>query len=72
MENQGYGDLRLEVIPGADWITVNRSRWTIKGGRKARLRLTVALDTAPPGESGTVEIRTAEKTAHLTIHVDEG
>jgi hypothetical protein len=71
MENQGYGDLRLQVVPGADWIKVNRREWTIKGGRKAHLKVTVAFDDTPPDKSGTVEIRTPEKVIRLTIQVDE-
>jgi hypothetical protein len=71
MENQGYGDLRLQVVPGADWIKVNRREWTIKGGRKAHLKVTVVLDDAPPDESGMVEIRTPEKVIRLAIRVDE-
>jgi hypothetical protein len=70
MENQGQGILRVQVIPGADWIRINRQEWTIKGGRKARLEVAVTPDSAPLGESGTVEIRTPDETVQLTITVE--
>lgn len=69
MENQGHGALRLKVVPSADWIRVNRQEWTIKGRRKARLKVSVALDELPPGESGTVEIHAPEKVVRLAIQV---
>jgi len=71
MENQGHGALRVRVVPRAEWIKVNRREWTIKSGRKARLNVTVALDEAPPGELGTVEIHAPEDVIHLTIQADE-
>ncbi len=71
LENQGHGVLRLQVVSGADWIQVNRREWTIKGGRKANLEVSVALDEAPPGESGTVEIRTPDQVVQLTVQVAE-
>ncbi len=70
LENQGYGTLQVQAIPRADWITVNRKKWTIKGGRKANLEISVALDAAPPEGTGAVEIRTPDEVLQLTIQVD--
>jgi hypothetical protein len=70
MENRGHGNLRLRVIPGADWIRVNRREWTVKGGRKARLKITVARDDAPPGATGAVEIRAPEQVARVEIRLE--
>lgn len=71
MENRGYGALRVQVVPSADWMRVNRREWTIKRGRKARLEITVALDDAPPGGSGTLEIRAPQEVIRLAIQVDK-
>lgn len=71
LENQGYGALRIRVVPRAEWIRVNRREWTIKSGRKARLEIAVALDDAPAGEPGTVEIHAPKEVIRLAIHVDE-
>jgi hypothetical protein len=70
LENRGYGALRVQTIPHADWIQVNRREWTIKGGRKATLEITLALDEAPAGESGVVEIRSPDEVVQLTVQVD--
>jgi len=71
MENQGYGALRVQVVPRTGWIRVNRREWTIKRGRKTCLEISVALDDVPSDERGTVEIRTPDEVTHLAIEVDE-
>jgi len=70
MENQGYGALRLQTVPNADWIKVNRRDWTIKAGRKARLKVSVTLDDAPADKSGAVEIHTAGEIIKLSVQVE--
>jgi hypothetical protein len=71
LENEGYGDLRLQVVPRTNWVKVNRREWTIKGGRKARLKVTAALEDAPPSGAGAVEIRTPDEVVHLRIQLGE-
>lgn len=73
LENQGHGVLRVRVTPGDDWLRVNRRKWTIKSGRKARLEVTAALDDAPRGGSGTVEIRASDsdEVIRLSVQVEE-
>jgi hypothetical protein len=71
LENQGYGVLRVNVIPKADWIRVNRRKWTIKSGRKARLEITTALDGAPVGGAGAVEIHTPDEVTQLSVQMEE-
>lgn len=70
MENQGHGNLRLTVLTGADWIQVNRQEWTVKGGRKARLKVTVARDDAPPGATGIIEIHAPERVARVEVQLE--
>jgi hypothetical protein len=70
LENQGYGILQVRVAPSADWIRVNRQKWTIKSGRKARLEITVSPDDVPPGGLGTMEIHTMDEVIRLPVQVE--
>jgi hypothetical protein len=65
LENAGYGNLRAEVTPSEDWITVNRRNWTIKAAKKARL--TVSLSDAPENAQGSIEIRSASEVVLVPI-----
>ena len=65
IENVGEGTLRVEVVPLQEWIAVNRREWTIKAGKKARVRISAS---GLPGEgAGDIEIRTADETRHLMV-----
>ncbi|MFZ5918419.1 MAG: BACON domain-containing protein [Chloroflexota bacterium] len=70
LENQGYSVLRLQVVPSASWITINRQEWTIKEGKKGRLEIGVDLDEAPPGSSGAVEIWAGDQVTRIAVEVD--
>jgi hypothetical protein len=65
MENQGYGTLRVQVVPQEPWIRVSREEWTIKPGNKARLR--VDLVDAPPLTEGRIEVRTQDQIVEVPI-----
>jgi hypothetical protein len=65
IENQGLGTLRVQVAPKASWVSVDRNRWTIKAGKKARVR--VSLSEAPPGAVGSLEIQAPNRTIQLPI-----
>jgi serine/threonine protein kinase len=65
LENQGYGTLRVQIVPTARWIAVNHREWTVKAGKKARVR--VSLSDAPSDAAGSIEIRAPGETIHLPI-----
>jgi hypothetical protein len=65
LRNHGYGTLRVQVVPQEPWINVNRQEWTIKPGKKIRVK--VRLVEAPPDTQGRIEIRTPDKIEHLTV-----
>jgi hypothetical protein len=65
IENVGEGTLRVQVVPLQDWIAVNRRDWTIKAGKKARVRVTVS-DVPAEGTSG-VELRTPTEIRQLLV-----
>jgi hypothetical protein len=65
LENQGYGTLRVQIVPTAQWIAVNHKEWTVKAGKQAHVR--VSLSDAPSNATGSVEIRAPGRTIHLPI-----
>ncbi len=65
LENQGCGTLRVQVIPTEPWIAVNRQEWTIKPGKRARVK--VRLVDAPQDAKGRVEIHTPDQIEHLPV-----
>jgi hypothetical protein len=65
LENQGYGSLRIHLEPSESWITVNRQEWTIKGRKRARVR--VRLVDAPENGQGTIRLRTPDTISTLPI-----
>ncbi|MFN2153626.1 MAG: BACON domain-containing protein [Anaerolineae bacterium] len=65
IENVGEGTLRVEVVPLQDWITVNRRDWTIKAGKKARVR--VAVSVVPAKAASGIELRTPTETRQLLV-----
>ena len=65
IENAGEGTLRVEVVPLQEWIMVNRREWTIKAGRKARVR--ISADSLPSEGQGEIEIRAAGETRRLVV-----
>jgi hypothetical protein len=69
LANQGYGVLRVQVIPGEEWIAVNRREWSIKAGRTARVR--VRLVDAPPGAEGSIEIHALDGVIRLPVTLHE-
>ncbi len=65
IENAGEGTLRVEVVPLQEWIAVNRREWTIKAGKKARVRISAA--SVPSEGSGEIEIRAADEIRRLVV-----
>lgn len=65
LENQGYGTLRVQVVPSAEWLTVNRRDWTIKPGKKVRVR--VNLVDAPANGTGSIEVRTPDQIVRVDV-----
>jgi hypothetical protein len=65
IENVGEGTLRVEVVPLQDWIAVNRRDWTIKAGKKARVRVT--MSAVPAEATSSIELRTPDETRRLLI-----
>ncbi len=65
LENKGYGALRVEVVPQAEWIAVNRREWTIKAGKRARVE--VRLVNAPPDARGDIQVRASGKVVTLPV-----
>jgi hypothetical protein len=65
LENRGYATLRAQVLPVEEWIAVNRRDWTIKPGKKVRVR--VSLIDAPPDADGKIEIRAPGQTMQLSV-----
>lgn len=65
IENAGEGTLRVEVVPLQDWIDVNRRDWTIKAGKKARVRVT-ASGVHAEATTG-IELRTLAETRQLLV-----
>jgi hypothetical protein len=69
LENQGYGTLRVQIVPDQDWIEVDRREWTIKAQRKARVR--VRLVDPPEAVEGNIEIRTPDRVLSLPIRAPD-
>lgn len=65
IENTGEGTLRVEVVPLQEWIAVNRRAWTIKAGKKARVRIS-AVDLRRE-DQGEIEIRATDETRRLVV-----
>jgi hypothetical protein len=65
IENAGEGTLRVEVVPLQEWITVNRRDWTIKAGKKARVRVTAS--GMPTEATSGIELRTPAETRRLLV-----
>jgi hypothetical protein len=68
LENEGYGSERVQVVPGASWLKVNRGKCTVKGGKAVRLK--VQADGAEPGAESIVEVRTNERTWRLPVRYE--
>jgi hypothetical protein len=65
LENRGHGTLRVQITPREPWMAVGRRNWTIKPGKRARVR--VSLIDAPPGAEGSIEIRALDKAIDLPV-----
>jgi len=65
LENQGYRTLRIQVVSQEPWISVSRQEWTIKPGKKARVR--VSLVDAPPLAEGRIEVRTPDQFVKVVV-----
>jgi hypothetical protein len=65
LENDGYGAERVQVVPEASWLKVNRGKCTVKGGRTVRLK--VRASGAEPGAESVIEVRTGERTWRLPV-----
>ena len=65
LENQGYGNLRVQLAADQDWIVFNRRHWTIKAQKKAGV--VVSLDNAPDNAQGSIEISATDKNVRIPI-----
>jgi hypothetical protein len=65
VENQGYGTLRIRVVPHEPWISVSRQEWTIKPGNKARVRIN--LVGAPPLTEGCIEVHAPDQVIQVPV-----
>ncbi len=65
LENQGYGTLRIRVVPHEPWISVSRQEWTIKPGNKARVRIN--LVGAPPLTEGCIEVHAPDQVIQVPV-----
>ena len=61
----GSDTLRVQVVPSAEWITVNRTEWAIKAGKSARVRVTLA--DPPPESLSSIEIHTGHETFKVPV-----
>jgi hypothetical protein len=68
LENDGYGVERVQVVPEASWLKVNRGKCTVKGGRAVRLK--VQASGAEPGAESVIEVRTDERTWRLPVRYE--
>ena len=66
IENRGYGTLRVQVLPSAPWLTVNRQEWTIKARKRARVR--VQIVDAPADAQASITIRTSDEDRQIPVH----
>jgi hypothetical protein len=68
LENEGYGAERVQVVPEASWLKVDRGKCTVKGGRTVRLK--VRADGAEAGAESVIEVRTNERTWRLPVRYE--
>jgi len=69
LENRGFGPLRLRVTTRAPWISIDRRDWTIKVGKRVRVR--VALADPPPKGSTTIDIDLPDGPVHLPVRIGQ-
>jgi len=68
LENEGYGSERVQVVPEASWLKVDRGKCTVKGGRVARLK--VRASGAEAGAESIIEVKTGERTWRLPVRYE--
>jgi hypothetical protein len=68
LENDGYGTERVQVVPEASWLKVNRGKCTVKGGRVVRVK--VRASGAEAGAESVIEVRTDERTWRLPVRCE--
>jgi serine/threonine-protein kinase len=68
LENDGYGAERVQVVPEASWLKVNRGKCTVKGGRTVRLK--VRASGAEAGAESVIEVRADERTWRLPVRYE--
>ena len=71
LENTGYGNLRAQVIPQQDWITVNRRDWTIKAAKtspgQGQLEQCAAKTPRAASRSAAASIRSSRHCIPVTL-----